>query len=490
MPEKFYITTPIYYVNDKPHLGHSYTEIAADVVARYRRLKGEEVFFLTGTDEHGAKIEESAQKKGVSPQQLCDENSKSFKDAWKSLNISYDNFVRTTDKNHIKAIQSALQVLYDKGFIYKGEYKGLYCVGCEQYKTESELVAGKCLEHQVKPEVMKEESYLFKLSAFENILKKKIKKGELVIEPKERKNEMLSFLKGGLKDISISREKVKWGIPLPFDEKFTAYVWVDALLNYLTGIGWKGDPKFIPGFWPADLQLLGKDIIRIHSTIWPALLLALDIPLPQRIFANGYFTIEGKKMSKSLGNVIWPKELVEKFGTDGARYLALSAFPFGNDGDISWNKLIQKYNSDLANNIGNLVNRVLTMAENAKLEKSFSKEDDLYKIVEASFDKLNLKEILDKALTIASKTNQEIDKEKPWERDSSELGRLFYIWLERTRLIGCLLLPFLPDTSLRIFEKLGLEEQKRDFKEAFEWGGLPENTTLKKGEPLFLRVKS
>ncbi len=361
MSNKFYITTPIYYVNDKPHIGHAYTTVAADVLARWHRSLGEQVFFLTGTDEHGVKVAQAAQQAGQSEREFCDGKAEDFKNAWQLLNIQYDNFIRTTDPTHEAAVQKVLQALYDKNLIYKGEYEGLYCSGCEQYKIADDLLDGKCPDHQIEPQRMKEESYFFKLSHFQKELEKRIAGDELKIEPKERKNEVLSFIKSGLTDISISRQNVSWGIPLPFDSKFTTYVWVDAFLNYLTGLGWdpvrssNGDHgasgekippnplaslkrersgPFLKGetwgdFWPPDIQLMSKDILRVHATIWPSLLLALQLPLPRRIFVHGFFTIEGQKMSKSLGNVIWPEQLVQKFGADGARYLLLAATPFG-----------------------------------------------------------------------------------------------------------------------------------------------------------------
>jgi len=473
--KKFYITTPIYYVNARPHLGHAYTTIAADVLARYYRVQGWKVFFLTGTDEHGGKIEKAAQKVGKSPQQFCDENSERFKKVWEELNISYDNFIRTTDPSHIKAVKKALEILYKRNFIYKGIYKGLYCPGCEQYKTESDLKDGKCPDHQIKPELIEEESYLFRLSRFENILKEKIRTDELKIEPEQRKNEVLKFLSQGLKDISISRQRVRWGIRLPFDQRLTAYVWVDAFLNYLTGIGWEGDPKNIPEFWPPDVQLMSKDIIRVHATIWPGLLLALEIPLPKRLFVHGYFTIEGQKMSKSLGNVIWPEEMIGKFGVDGTRYLLLSSCPFGQDGDISWQKLIKKYNADLPKGLGNLVSRILALAEkintNSYLrEKNLSLQQiqnvNLRKEVEntwqnykRSFQKLKLNESLVWIWNLISFCDRLIQKERPWE----ELNKHQSIICDLLRVlknIAEMLQVFLPESSERILDQI--KRRKRE----------------------------
>ena len=463
--KKFYVTTPIYYVNDRPHLGHSYTTIAADVLARYFRLQGERVFFLTGTDEHGAKIEKAAQKADKTPKQLCDQNSKIFRKTWENLNISYDNFIRTTDADHIKTVQKVLQILYDKKFIYKGIYEGFYCVGCEQYKTKTDLINGKCPEHQIKPEIIREENYLFKLSQFEDILRKKIKSDEFEIIPKERKNEVLGFLKRGLQDISISRQKVKWGIPLPFDKKHTAYVWVDAFLNYLTGLGWKGDIKNLPEFWPPNIHLMSKDILRVHATIWPALLLALDMPLPRKLFIHGYFTINGQKMSKSLGNVIWPEELIEKFGVDATRYLLLSSCSFGKDGDISWQKLIERYNSDLASGIGNLVSRVITMSvksnpksqiPNSKFKKEINKTRREYK---KALEEFKFNKVLEEIWKLISFCDRYIEKERPWEKSKNQeqtIKNLLFALMN----IAEMLEPFLPETSESILKQIKAKKSK------------------------------
>lgn len=471
---KFYITTPIYYVNDRPHLGHAYTTIAADVLARYHRQKGDEVFFLVGSDEHGAKIEEAAKESGYLPQVFCDQKVKTFKKAWQSLNIDYDNFIRTSSQIHKSAVKKTLQILWDKGFIYKGYYQGLYCRGCEQYKTEDDLVKGLCPFHQKKPELLKEKSYFFKLSQFQDELIKKISKNEFLIEPEERKNEVLSFIKRGLKDISISRQKVKWGIPLPFDKKQTTYVWIDAFLNYLTGLGWDGDPaKILPRaksrgknlvpnlqFWPPDLQLMAKDILRVHGTIWPGLLLALNIDLPKKLFIHGFFTINGQKMSKSLGNIIWPEELVKKFGVDGTRYLLISIAYFGQDGDISWQRLTEKYNADLANGLGNLLSRVvklnqkltpyLTRGKNQKYIPNI-KNNEIQKL----FDEVKLKEILDQIWQQIAWANKYIEKKKLWElvKDKKEEAKKILIeLLSLITEISETIKPFMPETSERIFK--------------------------------------
>jgi methionyl-tRNA synthetase len=501
--KKFYVTTPIYYANDQPHLGHAYTTVAADVLTRYyNQFKKRSSFFLTGTDEHGNKIEKAAKKNKKEPQEFCNEVSSFFKKTWDDLDVSYGRFIRTTDKDHVKAVQNALQILYDKGFIYKGLYKGLYCSGCEQYKAESDLIEGKCPDHQTKPELIEEESYLFRLKNFESKLREKIEKDEFIIRPEQRKNEMLSFIDQGLKDISISRKNVKWGIPLPFDKKFTAYVWVDALLNYLTGLGWRGDSlEFKNEFWPADLQLMSKDILRVHATIWPALLLALDVPLPKKIFIHGYFTINEQKMSKSIGNVIWPGEMIEKFGSNATRYLLLFATPFGKDGDISWEKLIEKYNADLANGIGNTISRVLSMVEkyyNGEIPETNSVSelkdwfwDDCYPSWSFNIEELHFERSLNIVISLFKKIDEDIERFKPWEKSKEEIKNSkakskFNEWLELIRLSSWLILPFMPAISDSIFKQIGLnskEEVKRDFNKDFS--DLISGTKIKKDKNLF-----
>jgi len=480
---KFYITTPIYYVNDKPHIGHAYTTVLADVLARYHRLMGEEVFFLVGTDEHGAKIEAAAEQAGKSPREFCDENVEAFREAWKSLDISYSNFIRTTDSSHEKAVSNALDYLYKKDFIYKGVYKGLYCRGCEQYKTDDDLVDGKCPDHQTEPEVMEEESYFFRLSQFGGELERSISGGKLKIEPAERKNEVLSFIRNGLQDISISRKKIKWGVPLPFDKKFTTYVWVDAFLNYLTGLGWDGKisprPPLKKGgerrglkFWPPDVQLMSKDILRVHATIWPALLLALKIPLPKKLYIHGFFTINGQKMSKSLGNVIWPKQLTEKFGADGTRYLLMSSLADGHDGDISWEKLTAKYNTDLANELGNLVSRVMNLAKGFEI----AVRDGSLKIksekVRKLLDEIKPKEVLDEIWKEVDWANKYVEETRLWElvkTNKKQAKRVLEELLAGLINIAENLKPFMPETAERVIKIL-------------------ESGEIKKGEILFPRI--
>ncbi|MDO8240389.1 MAG: methionine--tRNA ligase [Candidatus Moranbacteria bacterium] len=451
MSEKFYITTPIYYVNAKPHVGHAYTTIAADVLARFQKLQGKEVFFLTGTDEHGLKIQKKADEAGLAPQQFVDGISDEFKKLWKDLNIDYSNFIRTTDKKHIEAVQKVLQTLYDKGAIYKGTYSGMYCVGCEQFKSENELVDGKCPDHGTVPEKMEEECYLLKMTDIQERLIEKIEKNEFEIAPERYKNEILSFLKSQkLNDISISRKNVAWGIPLPFDLNQTAYVWIDAFLNYLTGLGWDGDEKNIPKEWPVDVQFIGKDILRVHATIWPAILLHLGIELPKMIFTHGHILSDGKKMSKTLGNSIATSDMIEKFGIDGTRYLLLSAGPFGQDIDVTMKRMIENYNADLANGLGNLVSRIIKLSESATKPDIISTNNN---IIEGM--KFDLK--LSFIWSGIRACNKYIDDNKPWELVKNNKEEFENVILKLKRDLSIIandLIPFMPDTAEKIKKAL------------------------------------
>ncbi|MFH1522766.1 MAG: methionine--tRNA ligase [Patescibacteria group bacterium] len=529
--KKFYITTPIYYTNDEPHIGHTYTTIAADVLARFHRMIGDKTFFLTGTDEHGEKNQEAAEKNGLKPKEYVDQVSAKYQMTWDLLNISNNRFIRTTEKEHKKAVSKALQQMYDKKYIYKGKFEGLYCKGCEQYKTEKDLVKGKCSDHKTVPVKMKEESYMFKLSAFEKKLKKMIEKDELLIRPIEKKNEVLAFYKTGLKDISFSRSKLKWGVPLPWDPKQVSYVWPDAFLNYITGLNWDGGKTksvrtassgsvttAFKDFWPADVHLMSKDIIRVHATIWPAMLLALDLPLPKQIFVHGFFLIDGQKMSKSIGNVISPDDLVKKYGVDGTRYLLMSATTFGHDGDISWKWFDEKYNADLANGLGNLIARSATLAE--KMEKAeikipactkrpksntgikkwggnkFDKEIiKMWKDYNNYYENIKLDSVINVILEQQRCLDNYITANKPWElikNKDEKVGIIMYNILERLRHVALMAWPFMPETAEKIWESLGLEpskEMEKDFKEAIKWGGLEPGTKIRKGEVLFPRIK-
>jgi len=476
--KKFYITTPVYYVNDVPHIGHTYTTVAADVLARWHRSSGEETFFLTGTDEHGAKIEAKARQLNLEPKQYADEIVEKFKQAWRELNISNDGFLRTTDEAHIKAVQKALQFMYDKGDIYLGKYEGLYCRGCEQYKNERDLIDGECSDHKIVPEKMSEECYNFKLSKYQDELLKKIKQDKLRILPVKRKNEMVSFYeKEGLVDVSFSRKNIKWGIPIPWDSSHTVYVWADAFLNYLTGLGWDGSTPLTRGaggldFWPAQVQLMSKDILRVHSTIWAAMLLSLELPLPEIIFIHGYFQINGQKMGKSLGNVIAPADLIKKYGVDATRYLIMSAAVFGHDGDISSQKFDEKYNADLANGLGNLVARVSNLLEKNNLEINLKIDSDkkLTKAYRENMENFKFDEALKLLWQNLRRADETLSATKPWKmQDHKAIKKILESIAQDILNAADLLKPFMPAVAEKIIAQFSVQQ-------------------IKKGEALFPRI--
>jgi len=503
--KNFYITTPIYYVNDVPHIGHVYTTIAADVISRWYRLHNRNVFFLTGTDEHGTKIVEAAKLKNKPVKEYVDEISDKFKTTWKKLNISYNHFIRTTDKYHEKTVQNILQKLYNNEYIYKAKYKGLYCIQCENFITETELINGLCPNHMTKPQEKSEENYFFKLSHFREklieIITDKNNENHFEICPEERKNEILGKLNTQISDISISRENLEWGIRIPFDITQTTYVWIDALINYISAIGYEdSDSEFnFNELWPADLHLIGKDILWFHTVVWPALLLAINLPLPKKIFAHGYFTINGKKMSKTIGNVIYPDDMIHEFGVDGTRYLILSAFPFGADGDFSIDFLKTKYNNDLANNLGNLFSRVTKMIE--KYNKSVIPQkgnnyqnlwSDLSKI-DTVIEHLEFHNAIETIQKVISISNQYIDKQQPWnlaKQGINILNDILYNLYETLWVLAHYIYPFMPVTGQTIFYQLG---QNKTIEQSFflvdkkiqiEYGN-----KIKTSSPLFPRIQ-
>ena len=452
----FYVITPIYYVNAKPHVGHAYTTIVADCVARYQRLSGKEVFFSVGTDEHGMNIEKRAEEAGKPPEIFVAEIALAFKDLWAKLNISYSKFIRTTDPEHKEAVQKVLQDFYDRKIIYKGFYEGLYCTGCEQFKVRSDLALGKCPDHNRAPEIMKEETYLMKMTELQPELIRKIENDELEVRTEKYKKEILSFLKNEkLEDISISRKNVSWGIPLPFDDTHTTYVWLDAFLNYLTVLGWDGDREKMPREWPADVQFLGKDILRVHATIWPIMLLHLGFPLPKLLFTHGHILSGGRKMSKTIGNTISADLMIEKFGVDGTRYLLMSAGTFGEDVDLTMERMTEKYNADLANGLGNLLSRVIKLSEQLEKLPFWTKiTKDFYPSL---IEEYKFSEALERIWHEVRNANKYIDDHKPWELVTGNKDEFIkvmdYLFLKISG-IAYKLKPFMPGTSEKIEKAL------------------------------------
>jgi len=482
---KFYVTTPIYYPNDIPHIGHAYTTIAADVLARWYRLKGEEVFFLTGTDDHGKKIVRAAETKGKKPKEFVDALVFDFKDAWKKLDIEYDRFIRTTDKDHEKVVSDVLQKVYDKGDIYLGEYEGFYCTSCEAYYTEKDIEDGNCPVHKSKIEKLKEKSYFFKLSKYQDKLLKHYKDNPEFISPKNRRTEIINRVKEGLNDLSISRTSFDWGIPLPFDKKHICYVWFDALFNYYSATREKGRESF----WPADVHLIGKDILWFHAVYWPAFLLSAGIELPKKVFAHGWWTFDNEKISKSRGKVINVDELVSIAGVDSIRYFLLRATPFGDDGDFSEQALKDRHNNELANKLGNLVSRVSGLIEKIGLEKA--RENKLLK-------KLKTKEIgnlvenyeFDKALNeifaFIDDCNEYVQKTQPWKETCEDRKKILYEVADLLRAVAILLWPFIPSTSERISKIFGFKVGEKTFDDIVKPLEVKE---IKKSEILFKKIE-
>ena len=448
---KFYITTPIYYVNDIATIGHAYTTTAADVIARWNRSKGKDTFFLTGLDENSQKTIDAAKKAGVKDiKKYTDDMAKKWKNVWKELNITNDDFIRTTEERHIKVVEKFFKKVYDKGDIYKGTYEGLYCEGCEAFYLEKDLVNGKCPYHKKEPKLIKEENYFFRLTKYSDKVLNYIQKNPDFILPKERRNEVISFIKEGLKDTSISRPNVEWGIPLPTDEKHHFWVWFDALVNYISGA---------EKYWPADLHLLAKDILRFHCVLWPAMLMSAGYKLPKTLFVHGFLTIDGQKMSKSLGNAINPLVLKEKYGVDPLRYFLIREIPFGQDGNFSEESLKKRINNELANELGNLISRTLNLCKKLpEIKKSPVEIKFEIKNIEKLMDEYKLTEALNEIWRYVQETNKYINDKEPWKLEGKELEKVLYNCLESIRKISVLLWPFIPETSERIFSLLNISQ--------------------------------
>ena len=504
----FYITTPIYYPSGNPHIGHCYTTVACDSIARYRRMQGYDVMFLTGTDEHGLKIEQKAAEKGVTPKEYVDEVVKTFKKLWSYMNISYDRYIRTTDDYHIETVQKIFKALYDKGYIYKGEYKGKYCTPCESFWTESQLDEnGCCPECHREVTEAKEEAYFFKMSSFAERIEKLLTETDY-LQPKTRATELVNnFIKPGLEDLCVSRTTFKWGIPVTFDDKHVVYVWIDALSNYISALGfWNEQYNDFDKFWPADVHMVAKDIMRFHAIIWPAMLMALDLPLPKHLAVHGWITFNGQKMSKSLGNVVDPFILGERYGADAIRYHILREMALGADSSFSNEIMINRINSDLANGLGNLVSRTVAMADKyfggtlpADREvgefdaELIAEAEGLRAKVDEFMDKTQINNALAEIFKVVSRANKYIDETAPWvlgkdESKKARLATVLYNLLETIRIVSTLLSNFMPTTMPKVWEQIGAAESDITYENAGKFGVLPADVTVHRGEIIFPRI--
>jgi methionyl-tRNA synthetase len=498
---RFYVTTPIYYVNDVPHIGHAYTTVTADALARWHRLLGDDVYFVTGTDEHGLKVVRSAEENGVSPQQQADTTSARFRETWELLGISYDDFIRTTEPRHYASVQKFLQQIHDNGWIEKGTYAGWYCVGCEAYYAESDLIDGNCPIHGRPVEWLEEDNYFFKLSAFTQPLLDWYEANPDAVQPAGKRNEALGIIRQGLEDVSITRTSIDWGVPVPWDDQHVFYVWYDALINYVTAIGYGDDPQRFEQWWPSVHHLLGKDILRFHTVYWPAMLLAAGLRAPHRIFIHGFLLVGGEKMSKTKFNQIFPSDLAAEFGVDGFRYQFLRDQPFGPDGEFSHEGMVTRYNTDLANNLGNLLSRVATVVAKKCDGVGPAPQPDsaLAEVAAEAYDAtadgwadVAPSRALEATWRLVREANAHLEAHEPWKMDPGpDLDAVLGDALEVLRIVCVLASPALPGSVQEIWRRIGLEGRADEqiLPAAVTWGGYPGGLAVEKGDPLFPRIK-